>query len=51
MSGLSEKEKTMLLSGAGRIGGKPALKVIEASLGRQGSGPPCGGPAGTLQLA
>ncbi len=32
MSGLSEKEKTALLSALGRIGGKPALKVIEAAL-------------------
>ena len=32
MSGLSEEEKTALLSALGRIGGKPALKVVEAAL-------------------
>ncbi len=32
MSGLSEKEKTALLPALGRIGGKPALEVIEAAL-------------------
>jgi len=32
MSGLSEKEKTTLLPVLGRIGGKPALKVIEEAL-------------------
>ena len=32
MSKLSEEEKTTLLSALGRIGGKPALKVIEAAL-------------------
>ena len=32
MSGLSENEKTTLLSALGRIGGEPALKVIEEAL-------------------
>jgi len=32
MSGLSEEEKTELLSALGRIGGEPALKVIETGL-------------------
>ena len=32
MAGLGEKERTTLLSALGRIGGKPALKVIEAAL-------------------
>jgi HEAT repeat protein len=32
MSGLGEKEKTALLSALGRIGGKPALEVIDAAL-------------------
>jgi HEAT repeat protein len=32
MSGLSEKERITLLSALGRIGGKPALKVVEAAL-------------------
>jgi HEAT repeat protein len=32
MSGLSEEERTKLLSALGRIGGEPALKVIEAGL-------------------
>jgi HEAT repeat protein len=32
MSGLNENENTALLSALGRIGGKPALKVIEAAL-------------------
>ena len=32
MSGLNEKEKTTLLPALGRIGGKPALKVIDAAL-------------------
>ncbi len=32
MSGLSEKEQTELLPALGRIGGAPALKVIEAGL-------------------
>ncbi len=35
MSGLNEKENTTLLSALGRIGGKPALKVIEAGLADQ----------------
>ena len=35
MSGLSEKDKTTLLPALGRIGGKPALKVIEAALADQ----------------
>ncbi|MGA2257001.1 MAG: HEAT repeat domain-containing protein, partial [Thermoguttaceae bacterium] len=32
MAGLSEQEKTALLPALGRIGGKPALKVIEEAL-------------------
>ena len=32
MSGLSEKERTALLPALGRIGGKPALEVVEAAL-------------------
>ena len=32
MSGLNEKEKAALLPALGRIGGKPALKVVEAAL-------------------
>jgi len=32
MAGMSENEKTVLLSALGRIGGKPALKVIETAL-------------------
>jgi len=32
MSGLTEDEKTVLLSALGRIGGRPALKVVEAAL-------------------
>jgi hypothetical protein len=32
MSGLNEKEKTTLLPALGRIGGRPALKVIDAAL-------------------
>ena len=35
MSGLSKKEKTALLPALGRIGGSPALNVIEAALADQ----------------
>jgi HEAT repeat protein len=37
MSGLSEQEKTKLLPALGRIGGAPALKVIEAGLASKDS--------------
>ena len=38
MAGLSEEEKTALLPALGRIGGKPALKVIEAALADKNPG-------------
>ena len=51
MSGLSEEEKTTLLSALGRIGGKPALKVIEAALADKDPARSAARLAGALQLA
>ena len=51
MSGLSEKDKTTLLSGARSDRRQARLEGDRSGLGRQGSGPQRGGLAGDLQLA